>query len=71
MSTRSKADILLPQSDPEAILKACRKLAKIQKAQAKLNDLNHLPPLPSSPTMLDDPATSSSGQQTMAATTSN
>ncbi|KAA1111769.1 hypothetical protein PGT21_011336 [Puccinia graminis f. sp. tritici] len=71
MSTRSKADTLLPQSDPEAILKAGRKLAKIQKAEAKLNKLKNLPPIPHSTTMSDDPTTSSPEPKSTAAPNSN
>jgi hypothetical protein len=71
MSTRSKADTLLPQSDPEAMLKAGRKLAKIQKAKAKLNELKNLPPIPHSPTMFNNFTTSSPEPKSTAAPNSN
>jgi hypothetical protein len=64
MSTCSKANTLLPQSDLEAILKAGCKLAKIQKAKVKLNELNNLPPLPHLPTISNNPTTSPPEQKT-------
>ncbi|KAH9454641.1 hypothetical protein Pst134EA_013739 [Puccinia striiformis f. sp. tritici] len=68
MSTRSAAGSLLPLGDPDAIIRAARRKAKIAAALQDRNPisplnstlsnstLHNLPPLPPSPTMADSPA---------------